>query len=236
MKVFCIDWYVNDWVGGTMLMNRAHKGAYMDLLMAQVNNGHMSLLQIKNLLGKEDENLWDEILKDKFVKDPEGKYYNKKIEDQINKKMAFKNSRLKNLSSHKGVHMDPHVEEEEEDMNIIKREELLRRRELKFKETLNEFSKIYPEDMLRKFSDYWTEPNKSRSKMRFEMEKTWDLSRRLAYWANNDSAFNKTKKESGPKTYEEMVKMCETDPDVFKKYRSVKKEGERKAVFYPIDK
>ena len=35
--------YPGDWLGGTMLMTRHHKGAYMDLLMAQYNNGHMTL-------------------------------------------------------------------------------------------------------------------------------------------------------------------------------------------------
>ncbi|MHA2039809.1 MAG: hypothetical protein ACW98X_25615, partial [Promethearchaeota archaeon] len=35
--------YPGDWLGGTMLFSRAHKGAYMDLLMAQFNNGHMEL-------------------------------------------------------------------------------------------------------------------------------------------------------------------------------------------------
>ena len=46
-----ILWYVDDWIGGTLLMTRHHKGAYMDVLMAQVNNGHMALHEIKTLLG-----------------------------------------------------------------------------------------------------------------------------------------------------------------------------------------
>ncbi len=37
---------------------------------------------------------------------------------------------------------------------------------------------------------YWSEPNKSRTKLRYEMETTWDVSRRLANWANRDKAFN----------------------------------------------
>ena len=40
----------------------------------------------------------------------------------------------------------------------------------------------YTKDMLINFIQYWTEPNKSKSKMRFELEKTWDTSRRLATW------------------------------------------------------
>lgn len=46
----------------------------------------------------------------------------------------------------------------------------------------------FPADMRSEFADYWTEPNKSRTKMRFELEKTWDLKRRLQRWQmNNDS-------------------------------------------------
>ena len=48
----------------------------------------------------------------------------------------------------------------------------------------------YPKEMLREFYDYWSEPNKSHTKMRFEQERTWDLRRRLARWANNDKKRN----------------------------------------------
>tara|TARA_R110002020_G_scaffold108562_2_gene251554 strand:- start:2867 stop:3634 length:768 start_codon:yes stop_codon:yes gene_type:complete len=40
------------------------------------------------------------------------------------------------------------------------------------------------------FIDYWTEKNQSGTRMRFEMEKTWDLSRRIKRWVNSD--FNKS--------------------------------------------
>ena len=39
--------------------------------------------------------------------------------------------------------------------------------------------------MIEEFAGYWTEPNKSQSKMRYELERTWDLSRRLKRWASN---------------------------------------------------
>ncbi len=49
----------------------------------------------------------------------------------------------------------------------------------------------YPPDMLREFFDYWSETNRSRTKMRYELERTWELSRRLATWANRDGKYNK---------------------------------------------
>ena len=48
------------------------------------------------------------------------------------------------------------------------------------------FVSIYGKEMVRAFFDYWTEPNKSNTKMRFELEKTWDLKRRLNTWATRD--------------------------------------------------
>ena len=44
----------------------------------------------------------------------------------------------------------------------------------------------YPEAMKTTFVSYWTEPNKSRTRVRYQMEKTWDTSRRLALWASRD--------------------------------------------------
>lgn len=48
----------------------------------------------------------------------------------------------------------------------------------------------YGKEMVRAFFDYWSEPNKSRTKMRFELERTWDISRRLSTWASRDNQFN----------------------------------------------
>ena len=51
--------------------------------------------------------------------------------------------------------------------------------------------------MLRDFFDYWSEMNKSKTKMRFELEKTWEVSRRLKTWSSRD--FIKTNKDGEQK-------------------------------------
>lgn len=66
-------------------------------------------------------------------------------------------------------------------------------RKLKFADTLKPFIEKYGKPMLRDFYLYWTEPNKSGTKFKQEMLKTWDVSRRLETWSRND--FNKTKPE-----------------------------------------
>lgn len=81
-------WYWNDWIGGTMTMTRQAKGTYMDLLTAQFNSGHLTETQIKNLLGQ-DQGLWVTVIREKFLVDGDGKYYNKRLDEEIEKRRAF---------------------------------------------------------------------------------------------------------------------------------------------------
>jgi len=51
----------------------------------------------------------------------------------------------------------------------------------------------YEESILNGFIDYWTEPNKSNTKMKYELNKTWETKRRLKTWANNQKKWDKPK-------------------------------------------
>jgi hypothetical protein len=62
-------------------------------------------------------------------------------------------------------------------------------RTLAFKEKLVPFKNKYEMNMLKNFFDYWTEPNHSKTKMLFELQKTFDVERRLATWVRNDKTF-----------------------------------------------
>ena len=121
MKDPAFLFYPGDWLSGTMLMNRHHKGAYMDLLMAQFNNGHLSIENIKTVLGEKDFlDLWDSMLKVKFVIDDDGKYFNVRLDTEIKKRKAFTESRKRNLfgkdeekpdiKDQVDDHMDDHME------------------------------------------------------------------------------------------------------------------------------
>tara|TARA_R100001443_G_scaffold101091_1_gene108851 strand:- start:1362 stop:2021 length:660 start_codon:yes stop_codon:yes gene_type:complete len=48
------------------------------------------------------------------------------------------------------------------------------------------FSLNFGTQLCRDFIQYWTEENKSGKKMRFEMEKTFDIKRRLQRWEKNE--------------------------------------------------
>ena len=64
-------------------------------------------------------------------------------------------------------------------------------RKLKFSDSLKTFINVYPRETLNDFYKYWTEPNKSNTKFRQELEKTWDTKRRLENWTRNDKNFKK---------------------------------------------
>ena len=85
-------------------------------------------------------------------------------------------------------------------------------RKLKFANTLKPFLELYGKEMLNDFYLYWTEPNKSNTKFKQELEKTWGLERRLSTWSKNDfknkeksSAKKESKTEQLSNTYNKLL-------------------------------
>lgn len=110
--------YPNDYLGGTMGMTFEEKGAYIDLLMLQFNRGHMTEHMIGHTVGQ----LWKNI-KDKFIQDPTGLWYNVRLDEEKSKRMAFTQSRrnnIKGVNQHTLGHMTSHMENVivNEDKNI----------------------------------------------------------------------------------------------------------------------
>jgi len=113
--------YPNDWLGGTLGMTFDEKGAYMELLMLQFNRGHMTSHMIGHTVGQ----LWDKI-KDKFIQDDHGLWYNYRLEVEKNKRKKYSESRMNNknginqytnkddlevghMTSHMTTHMTSHM-------------------------------------------------------------------------------------------------------------------------------
>ena len=64
-------------------------------------------------------------------------------------------------------------------------------RELNF---INQVSLLdYDLTLKKQFCDYWTEPNKSNTKMKFELNKTWKTELRIKTWAANQKKWNNPK-------------------------------------------
>lgn len=62
-----------------------------------------------------------------------------------------------------------------------------------FYKSLIPFVGRYSKEMIRAFFDYWSEMNKSETKMRYEKQPTWEVSKRLATWANKEDFNGKNK-------------------------------------------
>jgi len=73
--------------------------------------------------------------------------------------------------------------------DIVIKTNNIEERKLKFASTLEPYLNIYGKDLLNDFYKYWSEPNKSNTKFKQELEKTWSLERRLETWAKNDTNF-----------------------------------------------
>ena len=74
-------------------------------------------------------------------------------------------------------------------------------RENKFRLDANKFEDQYSLEMIESFCDYWTESKTNGKKMLFEMQKTFDISRRLKTWnKRNISNGNKNRFTIIPKT------------------------------------
>ena len=65
-------------------------------------------------------------------------------------------------------------------------------RKLKFEERVMQITDI-SKDELQAFIDYWTEHNPKGTKMKYEMQKTFDINLRLKRWIFNSKAWNRNK-------------------------------------------
>lgn len=120
--------FPGDWMGGTATFTRFMKGCYMDLLIAQFNNGHLSLEEIKTVLGSDFGQSWPTLQK-KFILDDDGKYFNVKLQTETLKRRAFTESRgnnrkgkNKNISSSYEKDMSEHMENENGNINRVVKE------------------------------------------------------------------------------------------------------------------
>lgn len=99
---------------------------------------------------------------------------------------------------------EPIYKDKDKDKDILSNiKKNLDKRMESFSAAVFQHSDKYSKEVLQKFIDYWTETNRSKSKMRFEMEKTWDITKRLPRW--DDKSI-----ESKPKREEEFVYICPT--------------------------
>ena len=206
--------FTSDFLSGTSFFNMEQRGQYITLLCEQHQLHSIPEDHLIKICG----NLNSPVAK-KFIKDSDGTYYQHRMREESEKRKSFCESRRKNIGeryknytrithvAHTKVRMENgngnRIEDENRTENIIeKRSEI-------FKEELKRNLEYSPQ-MLSNFWEYWSEPNKSKTKMRYELQPTWDLERRLKTWANREG-MNKGKPKYGyqPSTKEETLAQME---------------------------
>lgn len=63
-----------------------------------------------------------------------------------------------------------------------------------FRQSLVPLVEKYGKEMISAFFDYWSEMNKSQTKMRFEQQPTWEVAKRLATWAKRDKTYENNRR------------------------------------------
>jgi hypothetical protein len=81
---------------------------------------------------------------------------------------------------------------ENENKNVNKKVDI-ESRKLAFAETIKNYIPEFDRVLLLDFYHYWSEENQTGTKMRYELEKTWNLAGRIRNWKKNESKFDKSK-------------------------------------------
>lgn len=91
MKDPAFLFYSNDFLSGTMLMTDEETGQYIKLLCLQHQKGHLKEKDMLNICKSYNEEIFS-----KFKKDKDEKYYNERLEYEVNKRKAYSESRRNN--------------------------------------------------------------------------------------------------------------------------------------------
>jgi len=227
-----ILFYFQDFLVGTAFMTDEEVGKYMRILCYQADKKFLTMEQLTKIC-KGDV---PEIIMEKLCSDGNGKYYQKRMLEEQDKRKSYSESRRQNRMNKKDMNIISisyvsHMENENENENINKKEnknmdkkESLREQKLRllnqrrevFKQRVRDFAGEYPPEMLEKFFLYWSEMNKSGSQMRWEMERTWELARRLATWASREKGIQRISAEI---SYKELVRRYnDGETDIWERY------------------
>lgn len=111
--------YSSDFLTGTMFMSDAQLGKYIKILCTQHQKGHLTEKDMLKICKRYDKDIFE-----KFVKDNDGKYYNIRLQKEIDKRGAYSKSRANNRKSkvnYENICFSyvKHMENENENINNI---------------------------------------------------------------------------------------------------------------------
>lgn len=218
--------YSGDFLAGTQFFTDEQVGKYIRLMIAQHLQGHLPKKHMMHICKTYDEDIFA-----KFTTDSNGLFYNERLEDVVNKRKAYSQSRANNrlgkstdnqtdtLNNNNNI-CETHVEHMENENEIVnknkKASENLEERRANFKIDCLVFADEYGEDLVNKFFNYWTECATNGRKMRFEKEPTYEIKRRLDTFRDNQKNWTKPTGNVGPVSKTNVAK--ENKAKLLKKY------------------
>lgn len=110
--------YSSDFLTGTMFMDNEQVGKFIRLMCAQHQKGRLTEKDMLKICGTHDEDIWS-----KFARDEEGLFYNERLEQEVNKRKAYSESRRNNRKKKEDMNnislsYVQHMENENENENI----------------------------------------------------------------------------------------------------------------------
>jgi hypothetical protein len=184
--------YTSDFLTGTAFFTKAQRGEYITLLCEQHQLWSIPEEHLIEVCGS----LESPVAK-KFKKDKDGTWYQNRMREETIRRKKYGQSRRENAGvrwnkkgkplskkkidpMHMYKHMDMHMGTETRTET-----DTITEREVRFKQEVNSFTE-YDQKLRDDFIRHWTEKNKSGKKMKFEMNKTFEIKKRLVTWKNNN--------------------------------------------------
>jgi hypothetical protein len=197
----------NQWENGNIqMLSREDKGLFIDLCsMYWSRLGDVPLKLAIQKLCAGNATALNSLCDEKIIEVLDSNIFIKFLSEQLNEfedtsKQNSKNAKegwekrrkLKDECERNATASNPQCENDAIREDKIKEDKInsLEARSQIFKDSLLEYKNKHQVNMLKEFYNYWTEPNQSKTKMRFELEKTWSLDRRLETWAKRENSFN----------------------------------------------
>jgi hypothetical protein len=111
--------YSSDFLTGTMFMDNEQVGKFIRLMCAQHQKGRLTEKDMLKICVTHDEDIFE-----KFALDGAGLYYNERLEQEVEKRKAYSESRRNNRKKKEDMLItsktyDKHMENENENENII---------------------------------------------------------------------------------------------------------------------
>ena len=143
--------YSSDFLTGTLLMSMEQKGKFITLLCIQHQKGHLSEKDMLHICGSYDEDVFT-----KFQKDEQGKFYNIRLEEEVDKRKAYSESRRNNRKKKEDVNnisssYVEHMENENENEDLIEKKKVARFQ----KPTIEQLKEYMTEQGMNDIAENW---------------------------------------------------------------------------------